>query len=136
MGVEAVPSPLHVLVVDDEEDIVVLFRQRFRRAIKSGALVFVFAHTGEEALAYLRGDGCAELVLILSDINMPGMNGHELLRRLKAEWPAIPVYLITAYDDAENRAQAVAGGADGFLAKPLDFEALRGILEGLNQPGN
>jgi len=118
---------MKILVVDDEPDVRTLFEQRFRREIRSGALAFSFAYSGEEALGYLH-EHHSEVVLILSDINMPGMSGLELLRRVRTE-PAPPppprVMMITAYGDEASRTQALALGADDFLTKPVDFAALK-----------
>ena len=117
---------MKILVVDDELDIQVLFQQRYRKEIRSGEFEFEFAHSGEEALAYLE-EHFLEVVLILSDINMPGMTGIELLRRLKLKYKAVPpfVMMITAYGDDESRKQATEYGADDFLNKPIDFVALK-----------
>ncbi|RZK28060.1 MAG: response regulator [Hymenobacter sp.] len=118
---------MKILVVDDELDVQALFEQRFRREIRSGALAFSFAFSGEEALDYLRGH-TSEVVLILSDINMPGMSGLELLRRVRTEHKPPPpprVMMITAYGDDASRTQALALGAEDFLTKPVDFAALK-----------
>jgi len=121
---------MNILVVDDETDVQALFEQRFRREIRSGAYRFTFAHSGEEALNCLHERG-SEIVLILSDINMPGMSGLELLRRIRTEHPAAPpvIMMITAYGDAQNHDQAMHLGANDFLTKPLDFNTLRQKLE-------
>ena len=117
---------MKILVVDDELDIQVLFQQRFRKEIRSGEFEFEFAHSGEAALKYLE-EHFLEVVLILSDINMPGMTGIELLRRLKLKYNAVPpfVMMITAYGDDVSRKQATEYGADDFLNKPIDFVALK-----------
>ena len=117
---------MKILVVDDEIDIQTLFQQRFRHEIRSGALSFAFALSGEAALTYLE-DHPSEIVLILSDINMPGMSGIELLRRIRIERPSAPpkIMMITAYNDNESYRQAKEYGADDFLTKPLDFTSLR-----------
>ncbi len=117
---------MKVLVVDDEKDIQTLFEQRFRKEIRSGEITFIFAFSGEEALK-LMAEPAHEAVLILSDINMPGMSGLELLRRIKAERPYPPpkVMMITAYGDEENFKTARRLGADDFLTKPLDFGLLK-----------
>lgn len=117
---------MKILVVDDETDIQPLFEQRFRREIRNGEIQFVFAHSGEDALNYL-GNNNHEAVLILSDINMPGMSGLELLGKIKKEYKAPPpmVMMITAYGDSENYNQAMKLGADDFITKPVDFSALK-----------
>lgn len=117
---------MKILVVDDEQDIRLLFEQRFRREIRSGEYDFSFAHSGEEALEYL-DEHFSEVVLILSDINMPGISGIELLRQIRTQRPSAPpkVMMITAYNDEENYNQAQQYGADDFLNKPLDFVSLK-----------
>ena len=117
---------MKILVVDDELDIKTLFQQRFRREIRNGELNFDFAHPGVEALSYLETH-FSEVVLILSDINMPGMSGIELLRRIRTDRPSAPptVMMITAYNDDENFNQAKKYGADDFLTKPIDFANLK-----------
>ena len=121
---------MKVLIVDDEHDVEPLFRQRFRRELRSGELALEFAFSGEEALALLDERG-ADVVLVLSDINMPGMSGLDLLERIKATPPPRPVCLMTAYDDDAHRRDAAARGADGYLTKPVDFDALRARLVAL-----
>jgi len=118
-------TSLHVLVVDDEEDVQWLFKQRFRRDIKEGRLTFHFVFSGEEALAYLQQEGAPSIVLVLSDVNMPGMTGLELLRRIKQDFARIPVHMITAYGNDETYQKALAYGADGYLTKPINFDVLR-----------
>ncbi|MGA0557235.1 response regulator [Larkinella sp. VNQ87] len=121
---------MKVLVVDDETDVQTLFEQRFRREIRAGEVQFAFAHSGEKALTYLN-DHTSEYVLILSDINMPGMSGLELLRQIRTTYPARPpaVMMITAYGDADSYNQAMQLGADAFLTKPLDFSNLKEKLK-------
>lgn len=114
-----------VLVVDDEVDIEMLFQQKFRRELKEGKFAFRFAHSGEEALQFIESQGAAELVLILSDINMPGMTGIELLKKIKNKNTEQKVFLVTAYGDDGSRQQAIANGADDFVNKPIDFEDLK-----------
>jgi len=118
---------MKILVVDDERDIQTLFEQRFRKEIKNKLIVFVFAFSGEEALIYLEQNN-HEVVIILSDINMPGMSGLELLKQIKQKYLEPPpiVMMITAYGDAENFNIAKQLGADEFLTKPLDFALLKG----------
>ena len=127
---------IRILVVDDELDVKLLFEQRFRREIRDGVFAFAFAFSGEEALVYLRQEHhYSEVILILSDINMPGMSGLELLRHIKQDHPSPPplVMMITAYGDAENYEKAMQLGANDFLTKPLDFAALRQKLLPLNE---
>ena len=109
-----------------------LFLQRFRKEIKNHEFDFDFALSGEEALEYLE-EKHSEIVLILSDINMPGMSGLELLSRIRHEYDAPPpvVMMITAYGDEENRKQALNNGANDFLTKPLDFNLLKEKLKEL-----
>lgn len=122
-----------ILVVDDEKDVQILFEQRFRREMKSGEMQFVFAFSGEEALDYLEQNE-SEAVLILSDINMPGMSGLQLLGLIKEKHKEPPplVMMITAYGDAENYNTAMQLGADAFLTKPLDFSMLKEKLKDIH----
>ena len=121
---------MKILVVDDEKDVQFLFEQRFRKEIRDGEYIFVFAFSGEEALKYLQ-DLDHEAVLILSDINMPGMTGLELLKQIKEKHYVPPpvVMMITAYGDADNYNQAKILGADDFLTKPVDFTLLKEKLK-------
>lgn len=120
---------MKILVVDDERDVQLLFQQRFRKEIKSGALNFVFAFSGEDALNIMKTME-QKAVLILSDINMPGMSGLELLEQIRMNYEKPPpmVMMITAYGDEENRSTAKRLGADDFLTKPLDFALLKNKL--------
>ncbi|NCU05467.1 MAG: response regulator [Chitinophagaceae bacterium] len=124
---------MKILVVDDEQDVQALFEQRFRREIKNGEFNFVFAFSGEEALSYLNSHQ-HEAVLILSDINMPGMSGLQLLEEIKHKHykPPPVVMIITAYGDAENFNTAKKLGADDFLTKPVDFIVLKEKLKTIN----
>jgi len=117
---------MKILVVDDEADVQPLFLQRFRKEIKEGELAFEFALSGFEALAYLE-KARSEVSLILSDINMPGMTGIELLSHIRHTYEKPPpvVMMITAYGDEENRSHAMQGGANDFLTKPVDFTGLK-----------
>lgn len=121
---------MKILVVDDEKDVQMLFEQRFRKEIRDGSMKFVFAYSGEEALGYLN-QHVHEAVLILSDINMPGISGFELLRQIKSKYKSPPpiVMMITAYGDVDNYNQAMQLGADDFLTKPLDFSSLKEKLK-------
>lgn len=124
---------MKILVVDDETDVQVLFEQRFRKEIKNNEMDFVFAFSGEDALVYLNQHE-HEAVLILSDINMPGMSGLQLLEHIKQKYNKPPpiVMMITAYGDAENFNSAKRLGADDFLTKPVDFVELKQKLKILN----
>ncbi len=121
---------MKILVVDDEHDMQTLFEQRFRKEIRDNLIEFVFAFSGEEALSYLN-QHVHEAVLILSDINMPGMSGLELLGHIKQKYSKPPpiVMMITAYGDAENYNTAMRLGADDFLTKPVDFTLLKEKLK-------
>ncbi|MBP6680822.1 MAG: response regulator [Saprospiraceae bacterium] len=123
---------MNILVVDDERDVQVLFEQRFRKEIRNNEIVFAFAFSGEEALEYL-DDHNHGAVLILSDINMPGMSGLDLLRHIKEKYNTPPplVMMITAYGDAENYNTAMRLGADDFLTKPVEFTLLKEKLKAI-----
>ena len=124
-------QPLRALVVDDETDVQFLFTQKFRREVRSGALEFVFAESGEQALDKLREGEAADVVVVLSDINMPGMSGLDLLAVVRDEFPDMEVYMVTAYDDGELKTTALAGGARGYLTKPIDFSSLKEEVFGI-----
>jgi two-component system chemotaxis response regulator CheY len=117
---------MKILVVDDEQDVKTLFEQRFRKEIRDGKVEFAFAYSGEDALQLLN-QWEHEAMLILSDINMPGMSGLQLLENVKKKYMKPPpiVMMITAYGDAENFKMAEELGADDFLTKPVDFVALK-----------
>ena len=116
---------LMILIVDDEQDVQWLFKQRFRKELKAGDIDLRFAFSGEQALEVLREGLATDIMLILSDINMPGMTGLELLKSVKDEYPDLPVHMITAYGDEKNYRTAMDYGADGYMTKPLDFEHLK-----------
>jgi CheY-like chemotaxis protein len=116
---------VYILVVDDEPDVEALFLQQFRRDIKSGRFTMEFAISAQAALARAANVAEPSLILILSDINMPGMSGLEMLPKVRAERPDVPVIMITAYADTETRRNAVEQGAVGLLTKPIDFGLLR-----------
>ncbi len=118
-----------ILVVDDEPDVEPLFRQRFRHDLKTGRFSMEFAQSAAGALQRITGAGSASLILILSDINMPGMSGLDLLPKARAARPDVPVIMITAYGDAETKRKALEGGAEALLTKPIDFGALRVEIE-------
>jgi two-component system, response regulator, stage 0 sporulation protein F len=116
---------MKILIVDDERDVELLFRQKFRKELKSGKISFEFAFSGNEALELLRTKQPPEVVYIFSDINMPGMTGLELLEKVKSEYPDIQVSMISAYGDSENYNRAIGSGAKGFFVKPIDFDSLK-----------
>ena len=120
---------VRVLVVDDESDVETLFRQQFRRELREGRFVLDFALSAEEALMKVRDAEGATIIMLVSDINMPGMSGLDLLPRIKAERPDIPVLMVTAYGDETTRKLALERGADGFLTKPIDFTAMRSAVQ-------
>ena len=123
---------MKILVVDDERDVQLLFEQRFRKEIRQGTIGFAFAFSGEEALEYLNSIP-HQSMLILSDINMPGMDGLQLLKEIKSSYKNPPpvVMMITAYGDDQNYQHAMRLGADDFLTKPVDFALLKGKLDGM-----
>jgi CheY-like chemotaxis protein len=114
-----------VLVVDDEPDVEALFRQQFRRDLRAQRFAMEFAMSAAEALTRIAGATGQSLILIFSDINMPGMTGLEMLPKARALRPDVPVIMITAYSDVETRRKAIEGGAEGLLTKPIDFALLR-----------
>jgi CheY-like chemotaxis protein len=114
-----------ILVVDDESDVVDLYRQRFRREVRQGTYAMHFANSGEDALGKLAGGVEPTLIAILSDINMPEMDGLDLLGEIKRCYPDLPVMMVTAYGDDERRRRAAELGAAEFLTKPVDFDLLR-----------
>ena len=120
---------LLILVVDDEPDVELLFRQQFRHDLRSGRFTLEFAQSAPMALTRITDAGSASLILILSDINMPGMSGLELLPKAKAMRPDVPIIMITAYGDAETKRKALEDGAEALLTKPIDFGALRSEID-------
>jgi len=120
---------LLILVVDDEPDVEMLFRQQFRRDIRAGRFTMEFAQSAPAALQRITDAAGASIILILSDINMPGMTGLEMLPKAKAVRPDVPVIMITAYGDAETKRKALENGAEALLTKPIDFGTLRSEIE-------
>ena len=116
---------LLILVVDDEPDVEALFRQQFRREIRAARFAMEFAQSAPMALQRITNAGDESLILILSDINMPGMSGLELLPKAKAIRPDVPIIMITAYGDSETKRRALENGAEALLTKPIDFGTLR-----------
>ncbi|SRR6056297_883675 len=118
-------DPVKILVVDDEHDVEMLFRQKFRKEIRKGLLELDFAFSGDEALNILKSNDPPEVMYIFSDINMPGMSGIELLKNVKREFPKIKVSMISAYGDDANYKKAMESGAKEFFTKPIDFNSLK-----------
>jgi CheY-like chemotaxis protein len=120
---------LLILVVDDEPDVEVLFRQQFRRELRVERFTMEFAQSAVTALQRITDAEAASLILIVSDINMPGMSGLELLPKARAARPDVPIIMITAYGDAETKRRALEGGAEALLTKPIDFVMLRNEID-------
>lgn len=116
---------MKILIVDDEKDVEMLFRQKFRKELKMYDLELVFAFSGDEALGILGSSNPPEIMYIFSDINMPGMTGLELLENVKEKYPQITVSMISAYGDSDNFNRAMNSGAKGFFTKPIDFDSLK-----------
>jgi len=125
-----------ILVVDDEPDVADVFRQRFRREMRQGTYVMHFASSGEQALRKLSTGIEPALIALLSDINMPGMDGLQLLAEIKQGWPDLPVMMVTAYGDNERRRRAAEHGAMEFISKPVDFDHLKAQLQALSGSSN
>ena len=124
---------ISILVVDDESDVAELFKRKFRRELRSGEYVMHFAISGEDAVKKLNSGVEPKVMLVLSDINMPGMSGIELLKDTRKRWPDLPVAMITAYGDPDNRQKAHEVGAAEFLTKPIDFADLKNKISALVQ---
>ena len=120
---------LLVLVVDDEPDVELLFRQQFRKELRGGRFTMEFAQSAAAALGRITDAKATSLILILSDINMPGMSGLELLPKAKVMRPDVPIIMITAYGDADTKRRALEGGAETLLTKPIDFASLRNEIQ-------
>jgi CheY-like chemotaxis protein len=120
---------LLILVVDDEPEVELLLRQQFRHDLRAGRFTMEFAQSGDSALKRLVEAQGVSIILILSDINMPGMSGLELLPKAKAARPDVPVIMITAYGDADTKRKALENGAEGLFTKPIDFGALRNEID-------
>ena len=122
---------MRILVVDDEKDVEILFRQKFRKEVKNKSMDLVFAFSGQEALDMLEKSDPPKVVYIFSDINMPGMTGLELLDKVKSRFPQIKVSMISAYGDKENYDKAIKSGAKEFFTKPIDFNSLKEEINAL-----
>ena len=129
-------KPMKFLVVDDEKDVELLFRQKFRKEVRDGSLEMIFAFSGQEALDILKSNEPPDVVYVFSDINMPGMTGLELLDKIKAEYPGIAVSMISAYGDQENYNKAIESGAKDFFTKPIDFHTLRSEIHEMIESGD
>lgn len=122
---------MRILVVDDEKDVELLFRQKFRKEIKTKGLELLFAFSGQEAIELLEKQTPPSVMYIFSDINMPGMTGLELLEIVKARFPQIKISMISAYGDSENYSKAIESGAKEFFTKPIDFESLKNEVDAM-----
>lgn len=122
---------MKILIVDDEKDVEMLFRQKFRKEVRNGDLELVFAFSGAEAISILEESDPPKVVYVFSDINMPGMTGLELLDRIKKRFPQINVSMISAYGDSENFNKAINSGAKEFFTKPIDFDSLKKEIKDL-----
>ena len=120
---------LLILVVDDEPDVEALFHQQFRRELRASRFAMEFAQSAPMALQRITNAGDESLILILSDINMPGMSGLDLLPKAKAIRPDVPIIMITAYGDPETKRKALENGAEALLTKPIDFRTLRSEID-------
>jgi YesN/AraC family two-component response regulator len=116
---------MKIMIVDDERDVEILFRQQFRKEVREGLIDLCYAFSGEEALEYLKSLSPPDVVCMLSDINMPGINGLELLRVVKEKYPQIRVSMITAYGDEYNFKTAMSTGAEHYFTKPIDFVQIK-----------
>ncbi len=124
---------MKILIVDDELDVEMLFRQKFRQEVKSSKIELVFAFSGQEALELLEKENPPNVMYVFSDINMPGMTGLELLEQVRIRFPQIKISMISAYGDKENHDRAIQSGAKEFFTKPIDFNSLKKeILELIN----
>src|SRR5690606_3187955 len=121
----------NVLVVDDERDVELLFRQRFRKEIRERKIVFHFAFSGEEAIHFLHGQSPLDVMMVLSDINMPGMNGLQLAEKVKTEFPLLKIIMVSAYGDDKNIFEAQQKGVDDFVTKPVEFDLLKSRISEL-----
>jgi two-component system response regulator (stage 0 sporulation protein F) len=116
---------MKIMIVDDEKDVEILFRQQFRKEVRDGRIELCYAFSGEQALEYLQTVNPPDVVCILSDINMPGITGLDLLRVVKDKYPNIRVSMITAYGDEQNYQTAMSTGAENYFTKPIDFEQIK-----------
>jgi CheY-like chemotaxis protein len=116
---------IKIFIVDDEPDVELMFRQKFRNEIKTGEFSLMFALSAEQALAFMGNLEPFDIILVLSDINMPGMNGLELLKRIRKLYPDLKVFMISAYGDQHNKDEASRLGATDFITKPVDFPLLK-----------
>ena len=120
---------MKILIVDDEKDVEILFRQKFRKELKSKLFELEFAFSGREALELLQEENPPKVVYVFSDINMPGMTGLQLLEAIKAKYPELKVSMISAYGDSDNYKKAISSGAKEFFTKPVDFTSLKAEID-------
>jgi CheY-like chemotaxis protein len=120
-----------ILVVDDEKDVELLFRQRFRSELKTQKMLLHFAFSGEDALRYLQSQTANDVLMVLSDINMPGMNGLQLAEEVKSKFPQLKLIMVSAYGDDNNRHEAEKKGVDDFVTKPVEFDVLKSRMNRL-----
>jgi CheY-like chemotaxis protein len=120
-----------ILVVDDEQDVEMLFKMKFRKELKEKSIDFHFAFSGESALQYIHSVDPMDIILVLSDINMPGMNGLEMVEKVKKEYPELKIIMVTAYGDENNFRDAKKRGVDDFVTKPVDFDLLKISMQNL-----
>ncbi|MBS1763590.1 MAG: response regulator [Bacteroidetes bacterium] len=120
-----------ILVVDDEKDVELLFRQRFRSELKTQKILLHFAFSGEDALRYLQSQTANDVLMVLSDINMPGMNGLQLAEEVKSKFPQLKLIMVSAYGDDNNRHEAEKKGVDDFVTKPVEFDVLKSRMNRL-----
>jgi DNA-binding NtrC family response regulator len=125
---------MKIMIVDDEQDVEILFAQTFRKEIRKKQLEVEFAFSGEEALQKLGETGSTEVVYVFSDINMPGMSGLQLLEAIKTRYPKIEVSMISAYGDRDNYNKAIQSGAKSFFTKPVNFDSLKSEITNLLTP--
>ena len=125
---------MKIMIVDDEKDVEILFRQQFRKEVRDGRIELCYAFSGEEALDYLQTRVPTDVVCILSDINMPGITGLDLLKLVKERYPQIRVSMITAYGDENNFQKAMSNGAEHYFTKPIDFDQIKRNVMAIDQP--
>lgn len=127
---------MKLLIVDDERDVEQLYRQRFRKELKAGDIQIVFAFSAMDAMELLSSLSPMDVLLVLSDINMPGLTGFDLLKFVKEKFPHLNIVMVSAYGDAEYMNKANTLGANDFITKPVDFELLKSKISLLGEAWN